>query len=119
MEKSKTSFAFNFKLPISCVSQFKNMIKYNELLKKHKENIENKEFLIACEDGKLDVVKKMIKSKKININFQLDNNKTGLIHASKVGNYDIVKLFVENNVDMNIQDVNKNTALMFAILYHN
>jgi ankyrin repeat protein len=112
-------FAFNFKLPISCISQFKNMIKYNELLKKQKENTENNEFLIACEDGKLDVVRKMIKSKKININFQSDNNKTGLIYASKVGNYDIVKLLVENNSDMNVQDINKNTALMFAILYHN
>jgi ankyrin repeat protein len=119
MDKSKTSYAINFKLPISCVSQFKNMIKYNELLKKQKENTENKKFLIACEDGKLDDVRKMIKSKKININYQLDNNKTGLIYASKAGNYDIVKLLVENNVDMNIQDINKNTALMFAILYHN
>jgi ankyrin repeat protein len=95
------------------------MIKYNELLKKQKENNENKEFLIACEDGKLDVVRKMIKSKKININYQLDNNKTGLIYASKNGHFEIVKLLVENNCDMNIQDINKNTALMFAILYNN
>lgn len=119
MDKSKSSFAFNFKLPISCISQFKNMIKYNELLKKQRENTENKDFLIACEEGKLDIVKKIIKSKKININFQLDNNKTGLIYASKNGHFEIVKLLVENNVDMNIQDINKNTALMFAVLYHN
>jgi len=119
MDKSKTLSTLNLKLPISCISQFKNMIKYNELLKKHKENIENKDFLIACENGNFNVIKKMIKLKKININFQLDNNKTGLIYASKNGHFEIVKLLVENNVDMNIQDINKNTALMYAILYNN
>jgi hypothetical protein len=28
MDKSKTLLAINLKLPINCVSQFKNMIKY-------------------------------------------------------------------------------------------
>jgi ankyrin repeat protein len=95
------------------------MIIYNELVKKQKNNQINNEFINACEDGKIDIIQKMIKSKKIDINYQLDMNKTGLIYASKLGHFDIVQLLVENSVDMNIQDINKNTALMYAILYNN
>jgi len=119
---NNTEFKFNFKIPDNDILQFKNMENFNII----KNDIENKKEIIvdnqininyinACENGDYDTVVKLCTTYNYLINYKTKKNKSGLIYASKYGHFDIVKYLVENGADLNIQDINENTALMYGV----
>ncbi len=46
------------------------------------------------------------------------NNRTPLIDAAIAKNLDLVRLYLENGADIDMQDINGYTALMFAVYHH-
>lgn len=122
---NNTEFKFNFKMPDDDILQFKNMLNFNIIknnIMNEKENLNDEElntrYINACEDGDYNTVVELCTKNKNLINYINKKNKSGLIYASKCGHFDIVKYLVENGADLNIQDINENTALMYAV-YNN
>jgi len=75
--------------------------------------------LLSMEKQRFDLAKQFIETGD-NVNYRYLSSKnhadgmTSLLYASKWGNFEIVKLLVENGADINIQAVNGDTALSIA-----
>ena len=65
----------------------------------------------AVLDNKINEVKKLLKDKSVDINEQDIENNTPLMYACEEGKKDIVKLLVEADADLNIQNSYGETAL--------
>lgn len=83
---------------------------------KIKSNFDNFILSLAILENKLNIVSLMI-NHNVNINYKSSaDGKTALISASDLGYIDIVKLLIENDADINIQDKAGNNALLVAYL---
>lgn len=76
----------------------------------------NNGFLMACEKNNLDIVMYLI-SKGANINVKTtDSSMTGLCFAAKNGYFNIVKILLAINADVNIVNILNNTPLNYACI---
>lgn len=73
-------------------------------------------FTIACREGSFDAVKELVATGKININFQMADNLTGLMLACVNGHQRIVEFLLERDVELNTVDDEGKTALFYASL---
>ncbi|KAJ6228327.1 c2 domain containing protein [Anaeramoeba flamelloides] len=81
--------------------------------------------IVASQNGKLDVVKLLLKYSKneneeennnkiVNLNFASSLKTTALMHASRSGNHEIVKVLLNHKVDINAQDIRGYSSLHYA-----
>ena len=71
-------------------------------------------FLNACRARQLDVVRRLLFEKRVDVNEVDDHGDTGLHIASLYRHVDVVKVLIQNGADVNAVQKNKWTALHFA-----
>jgi len=77
---------------------------------------DNTLLLWLIKNGEINIAEKLIKIRGIDLDKQDNSHKdTALMYAAYKGYTDIVKLLIENRANLNIQDENGLTALMWAI----
>ena len=70
----------------------------------------------AVDEGNIKICEILIKTKKININIKSNiDNKTPLHISCKNGYFDISKLLIQNNADLNCLDNEKNNPLFYCV----
>ena len=70
----------------------------------------------AVDEGNFKICEILIKTKKIDINIQSNiDNKTPLHISCKNGYFDISKLLIQNNADLNCLDNEKNNPLFYCV----
>ena len=70
----------------------------------------------AVDEGNFKICEILIKTKKININIKSTiDNKTPLHISCKNGYFDISKLLIQNNADLNCLDNEKNNPLFYCV----
>jgi ankyrin repeat protein len=78
------------------------------------------ERIFAINEEVLKKIKKKVENKTIDINFQLDDGRSGLIIACNLNNFEYVKYFVERGINVNLKDNEfKNSALLVSICHGN
>ncbi len=87
---------------------------YNHSINPHID-VETKNFICAAYDGNTNEIRRLLKTKVININNKY-NGLTALIAACQSGHNEIAKLLIEHKFDVNFQLKNGFTALMIASL---
>lgn len=75
-----------------------------------------RQFLNACIDGKLAVVKRL---DKVDINYQDPDGYSGLMLASVYGHNHVVEYLIEKNAKLELKDFLGRTALMLATVNDN
>ena len=85
-------------------------------LRKKREDEET--FLIACEGGDLDLVKRWLSLGKVNVEAK-DNlrGRSGIHFAAANGHVDVVTVLLKNDADVNAVNKGKETALHYAAKY--
>eukprot|EP00919_Chromeraceae_sp_WS-2016_P005322 GHVR01012541.1.p1 GENE.GHVR01012541.1~~GHVR01012541.1.p1 ORF type:complete len:1050 (+),score=256.13 GHVR01012541.1:34-3150(+) len=83
---------------VNCIDENKNSILYR-----------------ASRDGHVSLVKEIYKNK----HFKEDGGTSGLMGACEGGHIDIVNFLLDNKVDVNLKDKNKQTAIHFASMNGN
>lgn len=74
--------------------------------------------LIHATDGKIEIVKALLKNPYIDVNIKNINESTALIEASRDGHTEIVReLLSHPNIKINIKDQHGDTALMKACIF--
>lgn len=72
----------------------------------------------AAKHGYAKVIKYLLRESLINVNYQDNAGRTGLMYAAINCHADLIKLFLEiPDIDVNIQDIHGKTALIHAIPY--
>ena len=83
------------------------------------QNFYNERLMKAIENNDIKQVSSILKKQKADINHISEvegfNNFTPLIFASDKGNYEIVKLLIDNRADINAKDNNGHIALIEAV----
>lgn len=78
-------------------------------------NIEGISPLIAAaSEGHIDVINLLIGTKTVDINHKDKDGTTALMAASVRGHLDVIKVLLENGADVNAQNIDGHSALMFA-----
>lgn len=78
----------------------------------------NNSFLIAVQNNMIDLVKQILTLNDKIINYQNNSGENALLIASRLGFYDIVKLLIEKEININTCDNFKYTALINAVKYN-
>jgi len=75
--------------------------------------------MLSCINGQQDIVNLLLtKDFQTQISICDERGRTALHFASKGGHFEIVKILLSFNADVNIKNLNKQTALMFAAGTH-
>ncbi|MCG8572112.1 MAG: ankyrin repeat domain-containing protein [Spirochaetes bacterium] len=91
----------------SCFILFSNSIKKTDIFK------DGSYITKLINEEELEPFKKEFE--KYHVNSHTSNGKTLLMEAARVKAYDIAKYLIENNADINLQDKQGNSALVYAI----
>lgn len=106
---------------LKSTSQELKTLYYFDFNKKMNINIEDKygntPLHIACNLGKIHVVKHLLKNINININHKRKDG-THCLSVLTKNKYDIIKLLLDNGFDINLTDNYGNTLLMKYIEHH-
>lgn len=72
-------------------------------------------FYIAIENGQVELLKTLLTSKGFNINYQRPlDQRTGIVHATKLNQKKVVAFLLDNGADPNIQDSLKDNVYLYA-----
>ncbi len=76
----------------------------------------NNEFFKACHSGDLKIVKDCLAESEAMVMLENEKAESGLILASKNGHYEVVKVLLKANADINCTDIKFQTPIHHAIL---
>ena len=75
-----------------------------------------KELRLAAERGNVDIIRRVLSSFMVDMNFKTERNRSPLILAARKGHKDVVKLLLDRGAEPNMADQYGGTPLHFAAL---